>query len=127
MKLNIYTCVKLWKNKHYVESVLILLNLQLFCTHLWVNVSMGLVFVVAILRDCVRGLRWCVDVALRRRENVKWALEKTPEAADVISNNDNSSSSSGATPVANPMLHASDVELGNMNKNDDTGDTGISR
>jgi len=76
MKLNIYTSVQLFKAKRRLESVLALLDLRLFFTHMWVTVALGLIFVGALVRDSVRGVWWCVSVVACRRELLTWS-EKT--------------------------------------------------
>jgi len=84
-KFNIYTSVQLFKAKRRVESALALLDLQLFLTHLWLTVAMGLVFLGALVRDCRLGWVFCWDVALGRRAQASWA-EKAQAGADVVPN-----------------------------------------
>jgi len=95
IKLNIYASVQLWEAKRRVESVLVLLDLQLFVTHLWVTVSLGLMFVGFVLRDCFLCLLWCVGAATGRREQVSWPEAKA--AAD--------------DETVNPMARGADVEM----------------
>ena len=112
MKLNIYVSTELWKSKRHLESVLILLDLQLFGTHLWVTVAMGLVFVFAVVRDGVLGLVRCVDMVSGRREQLTWTAERKTDAVEMrdIAGADNGA---GAA-TSNPMLsgvEVADVEV----------------
>jgi len=100
MKLNIYTSLELFKAKRRLESVLALLDLQLFFTHMWVTVALGLIFVGAVVRDSVRGVWWCVSVVTGRRESpLAWADKAQPtdvELATVAAGGD----------VSNPIADA---------------------
>ena len=111
MKLNIYASTQLWKAKRHVESLLMLLNLQLFGTHLWVTVAMGLVFVATVLRDGVLGLERCFNVVAGRREQLTWAAERKSRKSDIVEMRVTATSSAAAAGVvtSNPML--SDVEV----------------
>ena len=82
MKLNIYASVELFKLNRNLESALVMLNLRLFFTHMWITLALGVMFVAFVFRDCARGLLWCLDVMAGGGVKLEWSVEGGPSDAD---------------------------------------------
>jgi len=82
MKLNIYASVELFAVNRNLESALVMLNLQLLFTHMWITVALGVMYVAFVFRDCTRGLLWCLDGMAGRGVKLEWSVEGGPSDAD---------------------------------------------
>ena len=65
-----------------LESALVMLNLQLLFTHMWITVALGVMYVAFVFRDCTRGLLWCLDGMAGRGVKLEWSVEGGPSDAD---------------------------------------------
>jgi len=73
VKLNIYACSVLFKDARYGEAALAVLDLELLATYLWVMVSLGLILVGSLVRECLQCLMHGLGVSTGYKKRLQWA------------------------------------------------------